>query len=174
MPLVKANLTGRAWSLGTIDHRSLPPTTSSISNYLQGVSIGGPTSMKGDDSYIRHLQYGITKSISEGNPSTPSLQLIQVSMWKFRWVVKPGFRRVSVRVKQAYVYSGQRPTMTIKANSTVGLSADVVATASESTDWVTIGPVSFTATGTDVVFVELRNNLLIEGYPAYFDHIVVT
>jgi hypothetical protein len=173
MPLVNATLTGRAWSLGTIDHKSILPTSSSIPDFFQGICLGGPTSIKGDDSYIRHLQYGITKSLSEGNPGTPSLQLVQASMWKFRWVVKPGFRRVSVRVKQGYIYTGQRPTMTIKANSSVGILSDVVATAAESTDWVTIGPTSFTSTGTDVVFVELRNNLLIEGYPAYFDHIIV-
>jgi len=172
MPIAKTNRTTAAYNQGTIERRALN-ISSSISSWNQGVSIGGPTSIRGDDSYVRSLQFGVTKSLAEGNPATPVLQLTQVSMWKFRWVVKPGQRRISVRTKQIRYYPGWRPTMTIKANPNVGLNSDAVITANDNVDWVIMQHV-FTATGTDVVFVELRNNLFIDGYPAYFDHIVVT
>ena len=172
MPLVYGNKLATGYSQADISHKALA-ISSSVIGWMQGLSIGGPTSMRGDDNYVRSLQYGVTKSVADGNPNAPCLQLTVPSMWKFRWVVKPGQRRVSIRVKQVGYYPGQRPTMTIKANTNVGLTSDTVITASDSVDWVIMQHV-FTATGTDVVFIELRNNLYINGYPAFFDHIVVT
>lgn len=172
MPIVRGNRTVGVFSQSSIDKKS-NPLTSSLPSYVQGISLGGPTSIKGDDNYIRNLQFGVTKSLAEGTPNTPSLQLTQVGMWKFRWVVKPGQRRISVRTKQIRSFTGMRPTMTIKANTNVGLTSDTVVAAADGLDWVVMQFV-FTATGTDVVFVELRNNLYVEGYPAYFDHIIVT
>ena len=172
MPLVRGNRTIGAFSQSTFDRRALQ-STASVPAFVQGISLGGPTSIRGDDNYIRSLQFGVTKSLSEGTPNAPSLQLTQTGMWKFRWVVKPGQRRISVRTKQIRTYPGMRPSMTIKANSSVGLNSDTVVAAPDGLDWVVMQFV-FTATGTDVVFVELRNNLYVEGYPAYFDHIVVT
>jgi hypothetical protein len=172
MPIVNGNKTSGVSSQSVFDKRGCQPT-SSIAAFVQGISLGGPTSITGDDTYMRALQFGVTKSLAEGNPNAPSLQLTQAGLWKFRWVVKPGQRRISVRVKQARSYPGMRPSMTIKANANVGLSSDNVIAAPDGLDWVVMQFV-FTATGTDVVFVELRNNLYVEGYPAYFDHIVVT
>jgi hypothetical protein len=172
MPIARANRTTGVFSQSSFDRRGLP-STASLPAFVQGVSIGGPTSIKGDDNYVRSLQFGVTKSIDEGSPNSPSLQLTQVGMWKFRWVVKPGQRRISIRVKQIRSFTGMRPTMTIKANANVGLTSDNVVVAPDGLDWVVMEFV-FTATGTDVVFVELRNNLYIEGYPTYFDHIIVT
>ena len=132
--------------------------------------------MSGDDAYgVRHLQTSVTRSYVEGSPNTPCLQLSTVGMWRFQWVVKPGQRQVLVRTKQVKTYgTGSAPTMTVKANQNIGLNVDLGATASISSDWTLIGPIVFTSTGTGATWVELRNNVLLDDAPAYFDHIIVT
>jgi len=173
MPVIKANRVGVAWNW-YVTNKSLP-MSSSVVGYGQGISLGGPTSQVGDDSYgIRHMQQAVTRSFVEGSPNTPSLCLQHVGMWRFRWVVKPGQRQVVVRTKQVKSYTGQRPTMTVKANTNVGLNSDLVATAPASSDWTLIGPIIFTSTGTDALWVELRNNLLMDDAAAFFDHIIIT
>lgn len=173
MPLIKANIAGRInnfyWS------KSLP-ISSSVTGYMKGISLGGPTSQNGDDSYgVRHLQTAVTRSMSEGSPNSPCLQLTTNGMWRFRWVVKPGRRQIVVRVKQVNTFdSGSRPTMNIKANPNIGLNTDLSTTASVNIDWTLLGPLTFTATGTDATWVELRNNCMLTDSPAFFDHIVVT
>jgi len=173
MEMVKANRSGKGYDF-KITNISLP-FSASVVGFNQGINLGGPTSLIGDDSYgVRHLQYAITKNTTEGNPSAPCLELSHPGMWRFRWVIKPGTRRISIRTKQIRSVSNQRPSLTIKANSVVGLNSDLVVYAPSGTDWVDIGPVVFTATGTDMVWVEIRNNLQLFNSPAYFDHIVAT
>jgi len=173
MPLVKANLTGR---MSPFFISASPLSVSaSVIGYNKGISLGGPTSVLGDDGYgIRHLVPMLKKNTTEGSSNTPCLELEQPGMWRFRWVVKPGQRKISIRTKQVKTFPNERPSMTLKKNSNVGLDTDVVEYAPEGTDWVTIGPIIFMATGTDVVFVEIRNNLNISYTSAYFDHIIVT
>lgn len=173
MPLVKANLSGRAFSPGGIPAL---PQSASVAGWNVGINLGGPTSNVGDDSYgVRNLQYGIRKSLTEGSPNSPCLELTQPTMWRFKWVVKPGQRMISIRTKQTkYVSATQRPSITVKANTNVGLVADLVAYAPSGTDWVIIGPIIFTATGTDALTVEVRNNLEMTNESAFFDHIIAT
>jgi len=154
--------------------------SSSIMREMQGINLGGPSSIVGDDSIgFRNLQVGIGKNITDGNPNSPCLEIAQPGMWRFRWVVKPGQRRISVLCKQVKSATGQRPTMILKRNTAVGLNSDITVTAPAGSGWVNIGPYTFTATGTGVVYVELRNNLFMNECPlqeskALFDHIVVT
>jgi len=172
--IIRANRSGVAFALRATNI-SLP-ISSSVTGYLRGISLGGPTSQEGDDGYgARHLQTAITRSYVEGNPSTPCLELTTNGIFRFRWVVKAGLRSVSVLTKQIKIFNAvSRPSITIKANSNIGLNADLTSYAPISSDWITIGPVSFTSTGIDATWVELRNNLMMDNAPAYFDHIVVT
>lgn len=178
MPLVKGNLSGVAWS-ATVSIVSLPMSSSS-NGYLQGISVGGPTTTWGGNGYeILNLNPAITRSYVEGNPSTPCLTILYPSMWRFRWVVKPGQRRISVRVKQTKHHTGSyayetHPTMIIKSNPNVGLNVDLSATSSATPDWTLLGPIVFTATGMDAVWVELHNNAVLDDSPAYFDHIAIS
>ena len=178
MPLVRAILTGRINNF-TVNRKG-NSHSGSVAGFPQGVSVGGPTSMAGDDTVnIKHLSINLTKNTSEGSPNSPCLEITQPGSWRFRWVVKPGQRRIAVRAKQIKAFPNMRPTMIIKRTPSVGLNSDVTVTAPEGTDWVLIGPYVFTATGTDVVFVELHNNLAMTENPvveskAFFDHIVVT
>lgn len=151
-----------------------PMTEDKTTGALQGISFGGPTSQAGEGTFGRNLQFGATQSLAEGSPysQTPSLQLNQPGFWRFRWSVGVGLRSVYVNAKQAN--STQRPTITIKANSAVGLNSDVTVAAESGSDWVTIGPATFTATAAGMVWVELRNNCQTTNCPAWFDHIVTT
>jgi hypothetical protein len=141
---------------------------------LQGIYLGGPTSQDGAGTFGRNLQVGATQSLDEGSPSsqTPSLKLDNLGFWRFRWSVAAGSRSVSVNAKQTN--SSQRPSVVVKSNTAVGLNSDISGAAAAGNDWVTIGPVSFTATDVGMVWVELHNNCQTSNCPAYFDHIVTT
>lgn len=177
MPVIKANLTGR-FILDNVT-RPVLPMSSSIVGYMQGISLGGPTTMTTEGTFQRNMQVGFSRNDSEGSRATPCIELIHPGMFSFRWVVRPGQRRISIRTKQIKSYSGQRPTMKIKKNVAVGLTTDTIITAPEGTDWVLLGPYVFTAQTAGVLIVELWNNLQIQEAPvveskAFFDHIAVS
>lgn len=153
-----------------------PVSSSGVVGYLQGLSFGGITTMYGDGntSGIRHFQIGLGRDDIEGSPAIPSLKLIYPGMWRFRWTVVAGTRTISIRTKQYDNVISQRPTIKIRSNVDVGLLSDLTSTAPTGNNWVTIGPLSFTATSTGVVWIEVWNNLNVTNKPAYFDHIVVT
>jgi len=169
-------------SASKIDYPFVGGTSSSLSNacvngWMQGISLGGPTSINGDGTFGRHMQVGVSKNTISGSPSAPCLSLDIPGMWRFRWVVKPGIRSIYVNTKQVttILTSSLRPSIVVKANPDFGLIADVSASAATSQDWVTIGPLSFTATGTGATWVELHNNNVNEfNTPTLFDHIIVT
>lgn len=177
MPLIKAQLTGRISNLFETK-RSLP-VSSSVVGCLTGICLGN-NSPNGDDGMgLRSFSPSITQSFDAGNPSSPCLEISQPGYWRFRWVVKPGQRRISVRVKQIKAFPNMRPTMVIKSNPLVGLNSDAIVTAPYGIDWTVIGPYVFTATNIGLVFVELHNNLAMSESPvmeskALFDHIIVT
>jgi hypothetical protein len=143
---------------------------------LKGIAMGAPGSANGDDGFgMINYVFGMSKDTTEGSPGAPCIRMQYPSMFRFRWVVKPGQRRIAIRAKQAKIYSTiQRPSLIVKANPSVGIPSDIVAYAPDSSDWVLIGPTIFTATGTGMVFVEIHNNLLMSDSPAFFDHIVAT
>jgi hypothetical protein len=137
---------------------------------LQGISLGGPTSLLGDGSFGRHLQVGIFKETTIGNPTQPSMREDIPGFFRFRWGVLIGTRSIQINVMQP-ANSTPRPTMTVKANSAVGLAADLAGTAGASTGWVVIGPLSFVCTAAGYVWVELRNNYYGQyNSPCYWDH----
>lgn len=144
--------------------------------YARMTQIGGPAGYNSDVSFGRGLATGVEKNTTDGSPlsNAPSLRMVYPGMWRFRWSVRAGQRSVYVNAKQTFNTSNDRPSLIIKANPDVGLSTDVILTAADSSDWVTIGPATFTATATGMVWVELWNNCQISDCPASFDHIVTT
>lgn len=129
---------------------------------IRGINMGAP---------FREMTFGARKETTEGYPSTPCLVLTQPGFWRFRWAVTAGVRTIRVDCKQV-ANTSPYPSIIIKASS-FGNAADVVATSAGGAGWVTIGPATFTATGPGVVWVELWNNLRVNGTPCFFDHTVV-
>jgi hypothetical protein len=146
-----------------------------IANVLRGISIGGPTDSEGNCPGGRHLQPYLTKSVVEGSPTIPSLEL-KSGYYRFRWVVQTGSRTIAVNAKQSGSVTGDlRPSLVVKANPNIGINQDLSSSAAAGAGWTTIGPISISATGTDATWVELHNmNTASFLIPAYFDHIVVT
>jgi hypothetical protein len=148
--------------------------TQAVVGACRGINMGGPTSYLGDGTFGRHLQIGVTKSLDEGNPSPPSLKLEIPGMWRFRWSVKSGTRRITVSTMQNSTGS-YRPSVIVKANPEIGLYNDISGSAADISGWTTIGPVSFTSIVAGAVWVELwNNNNQMFNSPAYFDHIITT
>lgn len=152
------------------------PMSASALNPIR-ISMGELSTVSyGTSTGLKPMVYGMKQNSTDGNPASPCLELELPTNFRFKWVVRPGTRTISVMAKQDLTCSieNQRPSVVVKANSNVGLPYDLSGSAPASSSWVTIGPVSFTSTGTDVVYVELRNNLQYTGHSAYFDHITVT
>ena len=148
---------------------------SGVVGYLRGICLGGPTSMYSDTTFGRHLQTGVRKETVDGNPTSPCLALDYPGFWRFRWGLSPGVHGISVNAKQVSNVIGKRPSIVVKANSDIGINADVTGSAGSNTGWTTIGPLVVTASGFAPVWVELHNNDTDTFFsPAYFDHIVTT
>ena len=157
--------------------------------FIRSIAMGGATSPDSSGNFGNHMTYGLTKETVQGSPTPPSLRLDYPSNWRFRWIVNPGVRTISVNAQQYITSSASgsfTPSVIVKANPNVGLKTDISGSIPNILGWQTIGPLSFTATNTDVVWVELHHNnyvsfLLgngcfteIPSSSVYFDHIVVT
>jgi hypothetical protein len=147
----------------------------SVSSYAKGITLGGIGTTNIDGNFGSNMFFGVGKNTTEGSPATPCLELKYANKWRFKWSLAIGTRTISVKCKQVSNLS-PRPSLTVKSNASVGLSADLITYAPSGTDWVTIGPASFVSTGTDAVWVELANNMTssVSISPTLFDHIVVT
>lgn len=114
------------------------------------------------------------KDTSEGNPQ-PSLRMDALGSFRFRWQVLAGARTIQIQCKQAINLS-PRPTMVIKANSDIGVNADVTVTAGSGAGYVTIGPETINPVSDGALWVELHNNLdyQIAVAPCYWDNLSTT
>lgn len=148
---------------------------------LKAICIGGPTGPTGS-TLGWHLRSGVQQSNTEGTPATPSLLIGQPGQWRFRWAVKSGSQTISISVKQPSAVTPY-PTMTVKANPAIGVNVDVVGTSAGGAGWLTIGPLTVTATGIGVVWVELSNNdtgtydptngNIFPSAPCYWDNLLI-
>jgi len=177
MPVVKGSLSRRVVT-AFLQTYSMPHTGSGMDcGPVKSINVGADVgSFMGNDTFgVRPYVYGLSKDTTEGSPTSPCLRLeYPATFWRFRWVAKTGQRRIAVRVKQVKSFTGQRPTMIIRKNSMVGLTSDWIETAPAGTDWVTIGPVIFNFTGTDMLWVEVWNNLYNDNAPLFIDRITAT
>lgn len=141
---------------------------------LKGIQFPAPMHISGTATFGRSLQIGVAENFVEGSPTTPSLELKIPGFWRFRWVVQPGARTVTVLTKQVANVTPY-PSMIVKANSVVGLGADLTVSGTGGTGWSTCGPASFTCTAAGVVWVELHNNCVsVAQSSALFDHLLFT
>lgn len=172
--VVRGNWSGRTQIYG-IHNRG---GETSANSFLQGIALSSNTSYDGEATAGRHLQVSITQSLGEGFPSAPCISLERAGFWRFRWAVKAGPRAAYVWAQQNSTGSVYRPSMVVKNNPNVGLDSDLSASAGEGPGWQQVGPITFTATGNGVVWVELHNNYTGAVPPAisasYFDHIITT
>lgn len=136
---------------------------------LKCIHIGGPTSWLGN-TYARGLQIGAGRTNTEGLES-PCLELQYPGFWRFRWNIGIGERSILCYAKQVSNLD-PRPALIVKANSDVGLLADLTAEAPSSAGWIAFPQLTFVASGIGVVWVELHNRVVAQYSPAYFDHII--
>jgi hypothetical protein len=120
--------------------------------------MAGPHSDSGGAHGGWGLQVGVIQDNTEGFPSPPSIALRQPGVWRFRWQLSPGTQTISCYAKQP-ANASPYPSLIVKANSSIGVNADVTGTSPGGAGWVKIGPVTVVATAPGVVWVELRNNL---------------
>lgn len=137
---------------------------------LQGVCIGGLTSIHGD-TFDRHLQVGVREELVDGYPSPPCLALDIPGFWRFKWQIIPGSQTISCYAKQVSNLAGYRPTLVIKKNPLFGVGSDTIGVAPSGTGWVKIGPLTVVATQPGVLYCELHNNdTQTFQSTAYFDN----
>lgn len=168
-------------SIAVLSIRRMKATEPAVTAAVRGISFGAPTDTNVIGNFGHNMQVGIVKDIVEGNPTQPCLRMDIPGMWRFRWVVKTGARSVSVSTKQNSTGS-YRPSLIVKSNPVCGVLTDMSASAVDGAGWTTIGPITFSGTGSEAVWVELHNNNIgipnVNGNliyaPAYFDHIVTT
>lgn len=116
---------------------------------------------------ITELALGIGRDDSEGFETAPSMKMRFPAKFRFRLSVEPGSVGVTIKVKQASNVT-PRPTLTLLANAAVGLTGDLSGSAESSEDWVTIGPLEFTATAQGVVIAELACHNVAENEAGCF------
>ncbi len=120
------------------------------------------------------LGFGTFEDLSDGDPASPSMGMWFPTQFSFRWVVNPGTHTIQVNVKQDINIS-PRPSMIVKANSSIGVNSDVSASAPSNTGWCVIGPITVTATAQGILIVELASNITaIDADPCLWGQIVVT
>lgn len=169
---VRGNSSGRFFTPTAVKDRMSSYGSIGAAKGVQITSMA-MTSYSGDAAQGRGFQSLISKNTTDGSPTSPCLSIDVPGMWRFRWVVKQGSRAAYVLAKQNSTGSVNRPSLIIRNNPVVGLMNDISGSAPDGNGWVAIGPVSFTATGTDVMWVELwNNNYVTYETPALFDHIV--
>lgn len=133
------------------------PASAGVAGALQALALGGPTDWIGHASLGREFQTGVTEDLTEGFPAPPSLRFEWWAFWRFRWLVSAGTMSMTLYCKQP-LNQNPRPSVVLKANTAVGLVADTAFVAASGPDWTAI-PVSFVATASGVIWVELWNNL---------------
>jgi hypothetical protein len=108
---------------------------------------------------------------AEGVAAPGSLRLDGYGVWRFRWSVAAGRRTVSAKVKQP-VNVVPRPQLAVLPNPAIGVAVEVTADAPAGTDWVDIGPITFTPDVAGVVWVELRA-LYDAPVPCWWDDVTL-
>jgi len=90
----------------------------------------------------------------EGSPTPPSLRVVGGGVMRFRLPVDAGVRTLSVKCRETSSLVA-RPTLRVRANVEIGLQADLEAVAPSGSGWVTVGPLTFTASTKGGVAIEL-------------------
>jgi hypothetical protein len=133
---------------------------------LSGLKPAGQTVVINKESYSS----GFIRDNTIGNPTPPSLQ-IQGNYYKktYSWPVSAGVQTISIDVKRNVAVPNYAPSLTVRTNAALGINADVVAEASATTEWTTIGPISLPTTVDGVITVDFE-----VPYPGKYNGQIVT
>lgn len=110
--------------------------------------------MLGGDPNADRLSVEARRDDTVGFSAPPSIYYPRGGFMRIRLAVSAGLRSVTIKAKQPAT-GIPRPTAKILANPSIGVNADVSATAPSGTDWVTIGPITFTPSTAGGVYLEL-------------------
>lgn len=108
----------------------------------------------GGDPNADRLSSYAQRDDAVGFSAPPSIYYPRGGFLRIRLAVSAGLRSVTIKAKQPAT-GIPRPTARILANPAIGVNADVSATAPSGTDWVTLGPITFTASTAGGVVLEL-------------------
>lgn len=120
----------------------------------------------GDTVYREQAKY-----TDDGSPLQPSLRMTKAGMFAFRWPVSAGTRTLQVSVKNALGVTPY-PTLTIKANTEIGVNTDVVGTAIAGTGWQTIGPLTVSPSADGVLLVLFESRVDRQDSDVRWDYLV--
>lgn len=96
------------------------------------------------------------RSDSDGTPAPPCLSLARGGTSRFRWVLSPGSRTITVAVRNA-TGTAPFPTLTVLANPDCGVPADISLSAAPGSAWQTIGPLAISPSAPGAVWVILSS-----------------
>ena len=99
----------------------------------------------------------------------PSLRIGAYGCFPFRLAVNLGSRHLRVQVLQPRA-DAKRPFIKVRRNLSVGLTADLTASAGSSTDWQELS-LAFTTTAKGAISLELWN--ADAGFPCWFDTVLL-
>jgi len=91
---------------------------------------------------------------AEGSPTTPCLRITGGGVIRIRIPVDAGSRSISVKAREISNVV-PRPLLRVCENGEIGLLAALEATAPAGTGWVTVGPLTFTASAKGGVAIDL-------------------
>lgn len=116
---------------------------------------------------------GTSKNVSDGYPGAPSVAVTgrYGRAWKLRLPVKPGTHSMTCRVKQVHALAA-RPSIALLSNPELGLAFQE-AFAPAGSDWVEVGPITFTTASYGGVEVELRTGNSEYEATALFDKLIL-
>lgn len=118
------------------------------------------------------MSVGTSKSVADGVPSPcVAVRGRYGRAWRLRVPVKTGTYSVSCKVKPESA-GAARPSVAILENQEIGIAGQT-ATAGAGSGWMTVGPMTFTATGDGGIEVELRTGDSEFEATALFDDLQV-
>jgi len=123
-------------------------------------------SMEGPSGGFMALNGGV--DATEGNPA-PSFRLRGGGRKMFAMPIAAGARTITAHLKQANSLR-QRPTLTLMANTALGIAANITETAGAGAGWVTV-TINFTATASGVGWVQFMNPDTYFDAFAYIDNL---
>lgn len=113
-------------------------------------------------------------SVSAGNPA-PCLVIPSGSSWKTRRLIEVGSRSISVQVQQlGEWFTPHPPRLKVYCNTRIGMTGDLIATATVTNAWQTLGPLTFTAVADGGVTIEVINPETDPRAILYIDNLDVT
>ena len=150
----------------------LVPTMSVQLQQVYPVALRGVRTLSGEPS-ADFLALDAGRDDTEGSASAPSLYLPRGGVISLRIPIAAGGRTLTIKAKQPST-TLLRPSVRLLRNAAIGLNADVSASAPAGSDWVTIGPLTFTATAKGGVMIELIAPWFGGESGCWFDSLTVT